>query len=191
MIGIASGAAAFLVIFWVDYFSLKGKPFVKPLLWLVGVALFVFGLVDTLRSPARISLPAPLSLAGGVLAGVFSLLTVYSLFVEIPFVSAYVQRGRPSRLVTRGTYGLCRHPAVLWLAGFLAGLFLASGSLHLLAAIPVWIGLDVLYVILQERLFFVRIFGAEYTEYQRMVPLLIPGLKGRLRRVNRTRTFEK
>ena len=80
----------------------------------------------------------------------------------------------PSRLVTEGTYALCRHPGVLWLAGLLAGVFLASGSLWMLAALPLWVGLDVLYVVLQEKLYFVRIFGAEYRDYQREVPMLVP-----------------
>jgi protein-S-isoprenylcysteine O-methyltransferase Ste14 len=85
-----------------------------------------------------------------------------------------VHRGAPSRLVTSGTYALCRHPGVLWLALLLVGVFMSSGSPWVLAALPVWVGLDVLYVILQEKLFFIRMFGADYREYQRAVPMLIP-----------------
>jgi len=174
MTGIGLGAAAFLVLFWVDFVSLKGMSFVKPVLWLASVVLFVAGLTDTVRNSPRVPLPAPLPVLGWILVGIFSLFLVYSLFVEIPFVSAYVQKGTPSRLVTRGTYALCRHPGVLWLAGLLAGVFLASGSRWMLLALPVWVGLDVLYVILQEKLFFIPMFGPEYVEYQRAVPMLVP-----------------
>ena len=174
MAGLALGAAAFLLIFWVDAVSLQKMRLVKPLLWLAGIALSVAGLVVTVREPPRVRLPAPVSVAGWALGAVCTALFVYSLFVEIPFASAYVQKGMPSRLVTEGTYALCRHPGVLWLAGLLAGVFLASGSLWMLAALPLWIGLDVLYVVLQERLYFVRIFGDEYRQYQCTVPMLVP-----------------
>jgi protein-S-isoprenylcysteine O-methyltransferase Ste14 len=174
MTGVALGAAAFLLIFWVDAVSLKKMGFVKPLLWLAGIALSVIGLVLTVREPPRIQLPTPISAAGWALVGICAALFVYSLFVEIPFASAYVQKGMPSRLVTEGTYALCRHPGVLWLAGLLAGVFLASGSLWMLVALPLWTGLDVLYVVLQERLYFLRIFGEEYRDYQQSVPMLVP-----------------
>lgn len=174
MTGIGLGAAAFIVLFWVDLVSLKGMRLVKPVLWLASGVLFCAGLVSTVRNSPRVSLPAPLAGFGWALVGIFSLLLFYSLFVEIPFISAYVQKGTPSRLVTRGTYALCRHPGVLWLAGLLAGVFLARGSLWMLLALPVWVGLDVLYVALQERLFFMPMFGAEYVEYQRTVPMLLP-----------------
>jgi protein-S-isoprenylcysteine O-methyltransferase Ste14 len=174
MTGVALGAAAFLLIFWVDAVSLKKMSFVKPLLWVVGITLSVIGLVLTVREPPRLQLPIPVLAAGWVLVGICAALFVYSLFVEIPFASAYVQKGTPSRLVTEGTYALCRHPGVLWLAGLLAGVFFASGSLWMLVALPLWVGLDVLYVVLQEKLYFLRIFGEEYRDYQHSVPMLVP-----------------
>ena len=174
MTGICLGAAAFVVIFWVDCASLKGIHFVKPVLWMAGGALFMAGLAVTVRDSPRVMLPVPLPLLGWVLAGVFSLLLAYSLFVEIPLASAYVRSGGPSRLVTQGTYALCRHPGVLWLTGVLAGVFLGRGSLWMLLALPVWIGCDVLYVVLQERLFFAEMFGSEYGRYRRGVPMLLP-----------------
>ena len=136
--------------------------FVKPLLWLAGIALSVVGVVLTVREPPRVMFPPPSWLPAGSFFGASAALFVYSLFVEIPFASAYVQKGTPSRLVTTGTYALCRHPGVLWLAGLLAGVFFASGSLWMLVALPLWVGQDVLYVVLQEKLYFFRIFGAEY-----------------------------
>jgi protein-S-isoprenylcysteine O-methyltransferase Ste14 len=174
MTGIVLGAAAFFVLFWVDLVSLNEISVVKPLLWLASSALFVLALIFTNRDAPRVLLPQPLPLVGWALVGVFGLLLVYSLFIEIPFASAYVQNGTPSRLVTRGTYALCRHPGVLWLAGLLAGVFLTRGSFWQLMALPVWVGLDVLYVVLQERLYFVKMFGSEYSDYQRTVPMLVP-----------------
>jgi protein-S-isoprenylcysteine O-methyltransferase Ste14 len=174
MIGIALGAASFLVVFWVDAASLKGMRHVKPLLWLVSVGLFAAGLVFCARDPACMALPAGLRIAAATAGAVFLLLLVWSLFIEIPFRSAYVRAGSPSGLVTRGTYALCRHPGVLWLAGLLVSAFLATGSMALLIATPVWIALDTVYVVLQEKLFFGRMFGADYAAYQEAVPMLIP-----------------
>jgi protein-S-isoprenylcysteine O-methyltransferase Ste14 len=174
MTGISLGMAAFFVLFWVDYVSLKGMGLVKPVLWLTSSALFVSGLLLTARQSPHVRLPGPFPAAGWVLVTAFGLLLVYSLFIEIPFASSYVAKGSPSRLVTRGTYALCRHPGVLWLTGLLTGVFLVRGSLWLLAALVVWGGMDVLYVALQERLFFVRMFGSEYEQYQRSVPMLVP-----------------
>ncbi len=112
MIGILIGAASFFVVFWVDVFSLKGIRSLRTVFWLTGTALFVFGLLVCVNDPARISLPAPLPALGWFLCVVFAFLLICSLFIEIPFY------GQPSKVVSRGTYALCRHPGVLWLARF-------------------------------------------------------------------------
>jgi protein-S-isoprenylcysteine O-methyltransferase Ste14 len=174
MTGLLLGAASFLLVFWVDVVSLRGLRVLKPVLWAASIALFVSGLVLAVLEPGRFGLPASISVVGWALAALSAVLLVYSLFLEIPFASAYIRKGKPSRLVTSGTYALCRHPGVLWLALFLAGAFLASGSLWVLAALPVWVGLDVLYVFLQEKLFFIPLFGADYREYRGRVPMLVP-----------------
>jgi protein-S-isoprenylcysteine O-methyltransferase Ste14 len=174
MTGLLLGAASFLLVFWVDIVSLRGMRVLKPVLWAASIALFVSGLVLAVLEPGGFELPAPVNVLGWALAALSAALLVYSLFVEVPFASAYVRTGKPSRLVTSWTYALCRHPGVLWLALLVAGVFLASGSPWVLAALPIWVGLDVLYVVLQEKLFFIPLFGADYRKYQRSVPMLIP-----------------
>jgi protein-S-isoprenylcysteine O-methyltransferase Ste14 len=185
MRGIVLGAASFLIIFWVDVAALKRMSFVKPVLWLASVVLFVWGLVICMGDPSAVALPIPVRAAATVGAVLFSLLLVYSLFIEIPFSAAYVRAGKPSAVVATGTYALCRHPGVLWLTGLLATLFFADGSTLLLLATPIWIGLDTLYVVVQDRLFFPRMFGADYAAYQREVPMLLPTARS-VRRCART-----
>jgi protein-S-isoprenylcysteine O-methyltransferase Ste14 len=172
--GLLLGVISFFLVFWADVVSLKGTSILKPVLWAAGTVLFLAGLVLIVREPPRIGVPGAVQIVGWVLAVLSALLLAYSLFLEIPFVSAYLRKGGPSRLVTSGTYALCRHPGVLWLAALLVGAFLGSGSRWVLAALPVWFGLDVLYVVLQEKLFFVKLFGADYREYQGRVPMVIP-----------------
>lgn len=173
MLGIALGAASFFVVFWVDAVSLHGVRHVKPVLWIVSSGLFVAGLALAARDVSAVPLPAGLCVAGWTLGALFFALLIYSLFIEIPLL---VPRGSGSAttVVARGTYALCRHPGVLWLAGFLAGMILATGSRALLIALPLWVGLDALYVVLQEKLFFPRMFGAAYADYQHSVPMLVP-----------------
>jgi len=174
MIGIALGAASFLVVFWVDAASLKGLRRLKPALWVVSLGLFGTGLALCLLRPERVRFPLAGRVAAGGVATAFLFLLLWSLVFEIPFVSAYVAPGRPSHLVTEGTYALCRHPGVLWLSGFLICLFFATGSIELLAAMPLWIALDTAYVVLQEKIFFDRLFGDDYAAYRRSVPMLFP-----------------
>jgi hypothetical protein len=168
MAGIALGAASFCVVFWVDVLWLKGIRTVQPVLWVSSIALFAAGLLLCLRHPGVLPLPLPVHALGWVLSIVFGALLVYSLFVEIPLFQT------PLHVVSWGTYALCRHPGVLWLAALLAALFLARGSLWLLLAAPVWMSFDVLYAMLQEKLFFVPLFGPKYQAYQHKVPMFIP-----------------
>jgi hypothetical protein len=102
MTGVALGILGFFVVFWVDAVSLKGKSFAKPLLWLVAATLFGAGLVLVMREPPRVAMPVAFATAGWILAGAGTMLLIYSLFVEIPFVTAYVRKGQPLRLVTSG-----------------------------------------------------------------------------------------
>ena len=174
MWGILLGATSFFVVFWVDVAALKKIRFVKPALWLVSVALFVWGAALCIRDPERIPLCPAVRAAGWILGVAFALLLLYSLFIEIPFLEAYVHPGKPGAVVARGTYALCRHPGVWWFAGLLVSVSLADGSRWLLLATPVWVVLDALYVVAQDRVFFPRMFGPEYEAYRRDVPFLLP-----------------
>lgn len=76
-------------------------------------------------------------------------------------------------LIDRGVYALCRHPGVLWLGGFYLALWGALGGFWLGAAFAAYTGLDLLYVLWQDRCVFPHsIFG--YVEYRSRVPFLIP-----------------
>jgi protein-S-isoprenylcysteine O-methyltransferase Ste14 len=168
MVGVALGAASFFVIFWVDVPSLKGIRALQPALWVLSVLLFAAGLVLCSDPAGGFAVARPLRVLGWVFSAAFGLLLVYSLFIEIPFSQP------PQQVVSSGTYALCRHPGVLWFAGLLAAFLLARGTRWLLLAAPVWIALDALLAVLQERLFLVRVFGRGYQAYQRTVPMFLP-----------------
>ena len=104
----------------------------------------------------------------------FSLfLLMYSLFVNLPFRKTYIATGVSDRLITTGLYALVRHPGVMWFVLFVLSLVLISKSTLLLLASPIFILLDVVLVIVQDKYFFIRMFD-NYKQYQRKTPMLVP-----------------
>lgn len=177
MIYIALGVLGFIVLFFFDLFALKGIPAIKTLIWFAGYGLIAYAMNTMIIKGTRIDFPPFLRIIGMILAGLFAVLLLYSLLIEIPFKRTYIQKGAGDVLVTTGTYALVRHPGVLWLVACLVGMFLATGTKLLLAAIPVWGFIDIIYVFIQDRYYFPRQFGKAYDDYRRSVPMLIPTIK--------------
>ena len=121
----------------------------------------------------RFWLPVWMQGMGWFLLPVSTLLLAYSLFLELPFSRTYYSTGHSPVLITTGTYALVRHPTVPWYALVLFSLLLVSRSQLLLLAIPVWLTLDIVWVVLQERLLLSKVFP-EYEMYRRTTPMLIP-----------------
>lgn len=174
MWGIAIGATSFFVFFWIDAVALRRIEWVKPVIVLTTAVLFAWGLVLTLHDPSQIDIPRPLHALGWIFLVLFSAAMVYSLFIEIPFTTAYFRKGHPTLVISLGTYALCRHPGVLWFAGLMISIFLVSGSHRVLLAAPLWAGLNLLFSVLQERYFLVPMLGADYEAYRERVPMFIP-----------------
>jgi len=121
------------------------------------------------------------------LACVFLALLVYTLFFAIPFKDTYIKSNGSPVTCSTGVYALSRHPGVLWFTGFYFSLWLAlSGPLLLLAAI-LFSFLNLLYIILQDRWVFMKTF-ADYAEYKKTTPFLIPNRRSLSRCV---RTFHR
>lgn len=100
-------------------------------------------------------------------------LLIYTLFFALPFDETYVKENHERLAYTEGVYALCRHPGVLWFAGFyfcLAG-FLGSGkALRAFGVLIVW---NILYIFYQDRIVFPETFS-NYGAYQQTTPFLIP-----------------
>jgi len=84
-----------------------------------------------------------------------------------------VAPGVGDRLIRTGTYALVRHPGVLWYALLLVSLIFVSKSKLLLVASPIWLAMDIVHVIIQEKFFFGKMFE-DYEHYRRETPMLIP-----------------
>jgi protein-S-isoprenylcysteine O-methyltransferase Ste14 len=173
VIYIVLGVLGFLAIHLLDIVSIKRIPLAKPLTMLVGNGLLVFSIIRLCLSPDKLALPAWSSWLGWVLLPISLFLIIYSLFIKLPFGKSYVTTGVGDRLITSGLYALVRHPWVHGLVLLLVALVLVSQSRLMLIAAPIWVLLDIGLVAIQDRFFLGRMF-ADYDNYRRRTPMLIP-----------------
>ncbi len=110
-----------------------------------------------------------------VVAVLFFILLIYTLFFALPFEETYITQNG-FKTYDRGMYALCRHPGVLWFAGCYLSLWITFGGKELLVLAMIYCLLNFLYVMLQDRVTFPRVF-TDYSIYKQRVPFLIPTVK--------------
>lgn len=167
------GIFSFILACFYDWLSLKNIHFAKQLAGVLAFGLNVYATVMVCLSPVKFDVPFFVTVLGFCLLPVSLSLLIYSLFIEIPFRSTYLGTGAGSRLVTTGTYALTRHPGVLWLATVYLSLTMIFPSSILFIAVVAWLIMDIIYVIIQDRILFIQMFP-DYKNYQRKTPFLIP-----------------
>ncbi len=173
MLYIFIGAAGFLLAYAFDWLSLKNIPIIKQVAGVLAIGLLVYATVMVCVSPAKFNLPFFTIPLGACLLLVSFTLLMYSLFIEIPFHSTYANKGVGTKLITTGTYAMVRHPGVLWLALVYLSIALLFPSVTLFLAVAVWLIMDIIYVVLQDRLLFPEMFP-DYHQYKQKTPFLIP-----------------
>jgi len=173
MIYVALGITGFVIIHLFDLVSVRKVPIIKPLIWFLGCAIATFGLINICLTPEKLNLPWWSLWLGWVGLGISAGLLFYSLFINLPFRRTYITKGVGKKLVKTQFYALVRHPGVMWFILLMVSLILVSRSSLLLIAAPIFIVLDVGLVVMQDRVFFVRMF-AGYRRYQMETPMLVP-----------------
>jgi protein-S-isoprenylcysteine O-methyltransferase Ste14 len=173
MIYIIVGVLGFLLIHVSDIVALKKVPAAKPCAWIVGSGLLVYTLIMLWLKAAPLPLPAWSTWLGWGLLLISLILLIYSLFINLPFRKTYIAAGVGEKLVRTGLYALVRHPGVHWFILTLLSLVLVSKSSLLLIAAPIFILLDILLVIVQDKFIFGRMFD-DYDRYQEETPMLLP-----------------
>ncbi len=170
------GSLSFVFFYLFDYLNDKGKQSIKIISALTGLIVIICGTIGIATLEERSLGSTGFIFIYLILALFFLLALVYSLFLELPFNKTYGGEDFHTGLITTGTYSLCRHPGVLWFffMYLFYGLYLSSEMM--LLACFIWTGLDVVYVILQEKYFFVKNFS-DYGKYQKSTPMLIPNIK--------------
>lgn len=158
------------------FYSVQAGLTLLPVLWLA--ATLPDRIIYTIPAPwVWLTLAAQAVAATGLLVGVsqtgaFRFLGLSQLFDASPQPPADLSK--PERLVTGGLYRWVRHPlytcsfVLLWLLPVLTW-----NSLALNLSLSAYL---VTGALLEERKL-VEQFGAQYEEYRRRTPMLIPGLK--------------
>jgi len=170
---LAMGCLGFLVIHLFDIVSLKRLPVAKPFTWIVGSGLLGYALVMACLQSDKLPLPIWSTWLGGALLTISLLLLIYSLFINLPFRKTYIATGVGDKLIRTGLYALVRHPGVHWFILLMLSLILVSKSSLLLIATPIFILLDIVLVIIQDKFFFGRMFDG-YDSYRQETPMLVP-----------------
>lgn len=120
----------------------------------------------------ELQIPAGLRAGSAFFAVLNLILLIYTLFFAVPFQDAYVA-GSKQPICKTGIYALCRHPGVLFLFGTWLFAGTALVNVQVVAAAFVYSACNLIYVILQDRWFFPKLF-AGYEQYREEVPFLIP-----------------
>ncbi|MFC1860390.1 methyltransferase family protein [Chloroflexota bacterium] len=167
------GCLGFLIVHLFDLVSLKRLPRAKPFIWTLGCGLLIYALVMICLQPHKLPLPIWSTWLGWALLITSLLMLIYSLFINLPFRKTYISTGVSDKLIRTGLYALVRHPGVHWFILLMLSLILFSKSSLLLIAAPIFISLDIVLVIVQDKFLFSRMFN-DYDSYRRETPMLVP-----------------
>jgi protein-S-isoprenylcysteine O-methyltransferase Ste14 len=163
----------FLIICLADPTAVGRLPYLKPILWVAGLALIAYSAVQAALWPDKLMLPHWTQWAGWALFSVTLCLTIYGLTINLPFRKTYIASGLGDRLVTTGLYALVRHPWVHLSIVMIIALVLISASRLLLLASPAILLTELVSVWIQDRFFFGKMFPG-YDKYRQTTPMIIP-----------------
>jgi protein-S-isoprenylcysteine O-methyltransferase Ste14 len=173
MMYIALGVAGFAIIHLFDVVAIKRIPWAKPVTWSLGSLVFIYAVVMACLSAEKIGLPTAAVIGGWLLLPGALALLLYSLFVNLPFGKTYIKDGVGDELVTTGFYAIVRHPGLYGFVLTMISLVLLSQSQTMLWAALAWTAMDIILIVMQDRVFFGRMFPG-YAAYRKTTPMLIP-----------------
>lgn len=166
------GIIGFISMLLFDIFSMIGKNALKYLFGIIGVAVIIISTGFILYEDIQIKFSGGVIISNFLFLIIFGCLLFYSLFFEVGVMSTYGKNNKPS-LVTKGTYGLVRHPGVIWLLIVFINLYFIFGNELIIYTGITWTLVNVVYVYIQEKFIFEKIF-IEYKEYKKVTPMIIP-----------------
>jgi protein-S-isoprenylcysteine O-methyltransferase Ste14 len=169
------GIIGFALLLVFDILSLHNKNYSK---YLFGVSGFLMILVSSILIVINYShfltIDSTVRFIGlGFAIASFALL-IYSVFIEVGKKTYQVENEHA--LVTSGTYALTRHPGVLWmLLLYIFGAIFFQNLLAIYAAL-IWTFVNIIYVSIQERFIFHKIFD-NYDKYRESTPMILPNFE--------------
>lgn len=168
MLFILSGAVGFLLMLGSDLVGIKKYNVAQSLLAFLGTLIIVSSSVLILLKGQTYQMDFGLRILFGAIGLIFLFFLVYSVLIEVK-----KNRTKNNPLVTSGTYALSRHPGVLWLFFYYVFGSLFFANIDILIAGIVWSLINVIYVVIQEKVIFPRIFS-DYENYKEVTPMLLP-----------------
>ncbi len=172
-VGIGIIGFALLLIF--DLLSLRNKNYLKYVFGLTGfLMIFICSLLIIINYSDFNELNNMFRIISSVFALASLSLLVYSVFIEVGKKTYQVENKHI--LVTEGTYALTRHPGVLWmLLLFIFGAIMFQNILLFYTGL-IWTIVNIIYVSIQERYIFHKIFD-NYEQYQKNTPMILPNIR--------------
>ena len=167
------GISGFLFLHIVDFVSLKKIPLLKPLIWVIGAGFWFYSLIKLCIDRNKLPLPVGVTVFGWILLIISVSIFIYALFINLPFRKTYVDTGVGDKLIKTGLYSLARHPGAIWFILFMLSLVLVSSSSLMAIAAPIFMVMNTILVIIQDKYFFTRMFSG-YAQYQQETPMLVP-----------------
>jgi len=168
MLFILSGAIGFILLLGSDIVGIKKNNTVKNLLAVFGTLIIVSSSVLILLVGETYDMELGLRILFGLIGLLFLFFLVYSVLFEVR-----KNINSKSKLVTSGTYALSRHPGVLWLFFYYVFGSLFFANIDILIAGIVWSLINIVYVVIQEKVIFSKIFS-DYESYKESTPMLLP-----------------
>lgn len=174
MVYLLLGVLGFMFLLVFDICSLCEKSIIKYVFGISGFSLIIVNSALLLSLNSDVVFSFSFRIISLVIATISLLLLIYSVFIEVGR-NTY-QYKNENRLITTGTYALSRHPGVLWL--FLVYLFGAIyfQNYFVLYAGLIWTAVNIIYVIIQEKFIFTKLFD-NYGSYIESTPMLVPSLE--------------
>lgn len=171
---IVAGIVAFL-LFWVyDINSIKAKSKILKSLFFAGVLLLAAATGLLLLSGLHTGdFPTHHVVLFLILALIFLLLLIYTLFFALPFNTTYINESAKPKVCMVGIYGMCRHPGFWWFLGMYICIALAVPTLEMVIGAVIFCILNFIYIIMQDIWTFPKYFD-DYDQYKEKVPFLVP-----------------
>ncbi len=169
------GIIGFALLLVFDLLSLHNKNYSKYFFGICGfLMIFVSSVMIIINYSNFLKIDSIFRYIGLGVAIVSLALLIYSVFIEVGRKTYQVENEHA--LVTSGTYALTRHPGVLWmLLLYVFGAIFFQNLLAIYAAL-IWTFVNIIYVSIQERFIFHKIFD-NYDKYRESTPMILPNFE--------------
>ncbi len=174
MVYLGLGVFGFILLLLFDFTSLAEKNVVKYFFGIGGFGVIVLSSIFLLKYNSNIWFPLSYRIISLILAILSFLLLIYSVFIEVG-ENTYKYKNK-YKLITTGTYALSRHPGVLWFLFVYLFIGVYFQNYYILFAGLIWTCINIIYVWIQERFIFIKIFD-NYAGYIKTTPMLLPNFK--------------